>query len=258
MTLDVKGDGSQGKADHDILDAWVYVAGDFIGVFELPASVPVLASDTQDLIIIAGIKNNGISTDRLTYPFYESYNVRHKFVPGKQDTVIPVIGYRDAVSFPWLEDFEDQTISLEKSGSATSVDSIFLIDDPAIVYNYNGTTERFSAGTTIDTGYQIMEFSSAQVFDLPRNEPVYLELNFRCETELIVGIYPITGSVIQGIPIVTLFPTDGKWKKVYVSLAEDINLAQYQGVDFRVFLASQKNDDQQADVYIDNIKLIHF
>ncbi|MBR9861476.1 hypothetical protein GYB22_12180 [bacterium] len=240
------------------MDAWVYVDGQFIGAYEVPATIPILKTGVHDLVIIAGIKKNGISNNRTIYPFYSTYRDSHNFEAAVVDTLIPEVEYRPGAKFEWLEDFEDQSISLEKSGSQSTVDSMYLVSNPAEVFEYNGSTEQFSAGATLDTGFQIFEFSSNRIFDLPRGSEIYLELNFKSESEIIVGIYPITGPVVQGVPIVNLFSTEGEWKKVYISLAEDVNTAQFQGADFRVFLASQKNTASQAKLAFDNIKLITF
>ena len=229
-----------------------------IGSFELPARIPVIKEGEGEIIILAGIKKNGQSNGRIIYPFYEAYTKTHDFVPMQVDTIHPVVKYRNSVQYTWLEDFEDETLSLTKTGSNSTVDTFKLVYDSTIVYDYNGITEKVSGGSVIDTGYQIFEFSSTQFFDLPRNEPIYLELNFRCDANLIVGIYPATGSVITGVPIVSLFSTEGEWKKVYVSLTEDVNTVAYLGADFRVFFAVQKNNDQKNEVYLDNIKLLHF
>ncbi len=51
------------------------------------------------------------------------------------DTLHPVVRYRDNVKFQWLEDFEDQSSSLEPSGSNLVDTAHFkIISDPAKVY----------------------------------------------------------------------------------------------------------------------------
>lgn len=129
--------------------------------------------------------------------------------------------------------------------------------DPLKVYAYDGIHENFSARSDIDTGVQIFEFATIQLYDIPRGNDVYLEFNFKSDLELIAGIYPITGSVVQGVPIVNYFPSS-EWKKAYVSLAEDVNNAAYNGADFRIFFAAFKNTQEEATIYLDNIKLVHF
>src|SRR5687767_2026929 len=52
---------TQGTSDHKITDAWVFVNEQYVGVYELPATFPVLYEGTQNIRIKAGIKKNGIS-----------------------------------------------------------------------------------------------------------------------------------------------------------------------------------------------------
>lgn len=259
ISLDVKSDRSQGSDAHDIVDAWVYVNNQLVGVFELPATIPVLEEGVQKVTIVGGIKKNGLSNDRVVYPFYTSYDIEMELIPSHTDTLIPVIEYHNATQFVWLDDFEDQTISLEKSGSLSTVDTLILSNDPQHVYGYNGSSEMYSIQGVLDTGFQIFEFSSAQLFDLPRGgDDVYLEFNFKSDVELIAGIYPINSTNVVGVPIVNYFPSSD-WKKAYVSLTADINTAEFQGIDFRIFFGAVKsNEDSIANVYLDNIKLIHF
>ena len=56
----------------NITDAWVYIDGVNKGVYELPAHFPVLNDGAVEVRIYAGIKDNGIASQRVTYPFYHS------------------------------------------------------------------------------------------------------------------------------------------------------------------------------------------
>ena len=58
---------------NNITDAWVYIDDNLQGVYELPANFPVLANGKHKLRIKAGIKDNGIASTRITYPFYKSF-----------------------------------------------------------------------------------------------------------------------------------------------------------------------------------------
>jgi len=117
----------------------------------------------------------------------------------------------------------------------------------------------------IPLGLQIFENSTIANYDLPRSgQEIYLEINFKCNTEFVVGIYPITGSFISGVPILNLLSTEDasgtmQWKKTYISLKEDVNDPLYNGADFRVFFNAQTNRETGTPtIFIDNIKLVHF
>src|SRR5438045_9346172 len=61
---------AQGGATSKVTDAWVSVDDHFIGVWELPAHVPVLATGEHRITVVPAIKRNGTFDDRLRYPFY--------------------------------------------------------------------------------------------------------------------------------------------------------------------------------------------
>jgi hypothetical protein len=59
-----------GSNSQNISDVWFYVNDSLQGVYELPASFPVLKTGINNVRLKAGIKVNGISSTRVTYPFF--------------------------------------------------------------------------------------------------------------------------------------------------------------------------------------------
>ena len=53
-----------------------------------------------------------------------------------------------------------------------------------------------------------------------------------------------------------MFPTDGKWKKIYLDLKEIVS-PQTFATEFDIYLEVSKNKSSQPLVYIDNIKVIY-
>ena len=263
-SIELETDATQGDNSQDIVDGWVYCDGILIGVFELPVSVPILESGEHTITVVPGIKKNGLFEQRITYPFYSPFEEKIELVPTAIDTIRPVIRYRTNVTFSWLEDFEDNAISVEKSGSNTTTDSMFIANDPVHVYNYDGIENKYSGQVNIPSEFQIFENATVQLYELPRKGvDVFLELNFKCNTEFTVGVYPVTGSFINGVPVVNFYSTEDnqgemQWKKAYVSLKEDINNPEYNGATFRVFFNAQTNGEVEKQLFFDNLKLIHF
>ena len=257
--LSVPSDNSQGSAATDIRDVWLDVNGQSIGVFEVPVTVPVL-DNNDDLLVLAqaGVRNNGRSDNRIRYPFYKIYRDTIKRIEGALDTIRPVITYIDGAVFPWLEDFEDRTISMEIQSDLSTIDTFRLTGDSAEVYNYN-TKNRFSAYLDLGTGEQNVECWSIPTFDFPRGRAVYLEIHFRTDVLLTFGIIPMDNDIQAGrVSILTLKETGGQWNKAYISLGEDINNQSYDDMNFKVFM-SAFNDGTKTNpkVFIDNIKVIH-
>lgn len=262
--IDLDTDVEQGSNSHDIVDGWVYCDGILIGVFELPVRVPILQAGEHTITVVPGIKKNGLFNERVTYPFYSPFEQKLDLIPSAIDTILPVVRYRNNITFSWLEDFEDNAISVEKSGSNTTTDSMFVTSDPVHVFNHDGIENKYSGQVDIPSEFQIFENATVQLYDLPRKGgEVYLELDFKCNTEFTVGVYPVTGNFINGVPIMNFYSTENdqgemQWKKAYVSLKEDINNPEYTGATFRVFFNAQTNGSNEKQLFFDNIKLIHF
>lgn len=264
FTVTTNSDNSQGSNANEIVDGWVYVGGTLIGVFELPAIIPVIyeksANEIQQFItVLPGIKNNGLSNSRVVYPFYKGYIDSVNLTPGKIDTLIPVTSYQSTTKFTWLEDFEDRSISLEKSGINVTEDSIQLRTNPDEIYNDG--KNKISAMVELEPGVQYFENSSITKFTLPRNSAVYLEINYKLDVNMQVGFYAYNseGEIFDQVPLVELFSTNGDWKKTYISLAEDINSTRYANAEFKIFFAARStNTSQSSKIYFDNIKLLNF
>lgn len=231
----------------------------------MPVTIPILKEGSSEIVVIPGVKRNGQSSDRSINPFYRSYVTTLDLIPARVDTIKPKVKYRDA-KFVWIEDFEDNTISLERTLEVSTTDSFIITREPAEVFNYDGNLNTASGKIIIPAnGLQVFDSRSIEVFDLPRQgQEIFLELNFASNTNFTVGIYPIRSGQLSGNPIVNFFSTEdeeGKmvWKKAYVSLKEDVNSAFNIGADFRVFFNAQTNStDKVPIILLDNIKLIHF
>ena len=71
--IDVQATDEQGGNTSKITEAWVTVDDRSVGVWELPARVPVIGTGTHTIGITAGIRRNGSFDDRQRYPYYTSW-----------------------------------------------------------------------------------------------------------------------------------------------------------------------------------------
>ena len=72
-SIKLKTTPNQGSASHKITDVWVFNDTEFLGMFPLPAKIPLLLYGEQNLTLQAGIKENGIGSTQKNYPFYYLY-----------------------------------------------------------------------------------------------------------------------------------------------------------------------------------------
>jgi hypothetical protein len=257
IELDVKPDGTQGSNAHSIVDAWVYADKKLIGVFELPVTLPIIKSGTTEITVFAGIKRNGRTADRIAYPLYTPYVKVLDLQPQKIDTLAPRVTYKEGVKFAWIEDFEDQSVSMEKFGNNATIDTLFITNNPSEVFQFDGNTNNFS-GMVKFNGIGTFEHANINPFDIPKMSDVFLEVNYKCEVNVQFGFQAI-GSVIYKTPVVLAYPTT-EWKKLYIGFTEDYNVSDFAlNNQMKVYIeAINPTAGAQPKVFIDNLKLVHF
>ena len=240
----------QGSASHSITDAWVYVDGELIGTFPLPANLPVLKQGSHVVKILPGIKKDGIAATRINYPFYNTIEKTVNLIPDGSTSIVGTSTvYNSQTNFMWQEDFEGATISLDTT-PRSSVGIRKTIPGSPLTFEreHSGIVEMDSTGA-------FFECLSHQSFNIPNSE-VFLEMDFNINNHLTVGIMVYTGSVRYQVPIITLFDTGGKWKKIYIDLTTSLNA--YLGANkFQVVFGNYKEETvSYAQILLDNIKLL--
>ncbi len=244
-----------GSASHNINDIWLYVDNKLVGTYEIPFKVPVLPSGKHKVTLEAGIKQSSISNVRVIYPFYTSFIVDTLLEGAKTYKLTPVYEYEEKIKVPLLEDFE----SLGNSFEATSSSDTVLMS----VQNEN-CFEGHSGYVALTAERPNFDVKTSEAYALPNTSKIFLELDYACTDTLTVGVFGRqydAGTVIDvRKPIIILRPTNGQWKKIYISLT-DMVFKNPKFFEYSVFFsASTKHDsgDKSAEIYIDNIKLIHY
>ncbi len=252
-------DYEQGTASQKITDAWVYLDETLIGAFELPARVPILAEGIQNITLRPGIKMNGVSNTRTIYPYLNSVT---KSLNLSKDSIIALgsVGttYRENVIFPLLENFEINAASFDTTRKSTV--PLQITDNPALVFKFPDDKQPgyYSAMIKLVADTSIFEAVTAETYDFPPpGSEVFLELNYKTENSLVVGVvYKATGIEVQR-PLIVLNKTD-EWNKVYINLT----VPRYDtpnASDFRIFFGAQTDaGNGQATILLDNIKLVYF
>ncbi|MCX6281650.1 MAG: hypothetical protein NTU51_06790 [Bacteroidetes bacterium] len=240
----------QGSASHNISDSWVYVDGQLIGAFQMPAKFPVLQMGTHKVTIMPGIKKNGISSTRATYDFYAPISFNAKF---GIDSVTKLrtlkTTYASNSNFLWKEDFEGTSIKLDTTNRSTVPVRVTSEGSPL-------TIEGLHSGIMITDS--VNDFAEAQSHDefLIPFAPVYLELNYNINTILTVGVILTGPSAFIQTPVVNLNVTNNKSKKIYIELTPALNSTT--GIDhFRVYFGAFKDANVKNGVIVlDNIKVV--
>lgn len=253
----VEADYEQGTASQKITDAWIYLDETLIGAFELPARVPILAEGIQNITVRPGIKINGISSTRSIYPYLKPVTLSLRL---SKDSVTALgsvsTRYRENVIFPWLESFEFSTFSLDTTRKSTV--SLQVTDNPALVFTYPNESGTSSGMIKMVADTSIFEAVTRETFDFPpAGLEVFLEMNYKTENPLVVGVfYKSTGIQVQR-PLMILNKSD-EWNKVYINLT----VPKYDtpnAADFRIFFGAQAEaGNSPSTILLDNLKLVYF
>jgi len=240
----------QGSSSQKITDAWVDVDNEFIGAFELPARFPVLKQGKHKVTIYPGIKKNGIATTRCGYNFYSPVS-RDMMLTPDSTTRIGVVKttYQSSTVFTMMEDFDQAGLLLDTvNGSG----AYFQRTETGSAQTFEGN---HSGLVVLDSLHSNFEVQSHNKFPIP-SASVFLEMNFNITNTLRVGVITYGTSSLYETPIMTLNPTNGVWKKIYIDLTTSLNA--YTGMTaYRLhFLAFKDNGMEQSSILLDNIKVV--
>jgi len=247
----------QGEASQKITDVWVYVDDQQIGVFELPALFPVLATGKHKLEIKPGIKLNGISSTRVPYPFYKPIIFENfDFYP---DSIIDIGNiktvYFNNLTFVWMEDFESSNLSIQESSqSDTTIVRTQPADNPeAWISDYS----QYSGVITLTADRPVFDATSFDSYQLPQmGAPVLMEMNFKTDNYVTIGLVVHETGLYIKVPLLILNYSNN-WNKIYINLGPTVS-KYIKAKDFRIFFsANKRNDKTVTHIYFDNIKLIY-
>lgn len=241
----------EGTLSSNIVDAWIYIDDKLIGAFELPCTVPVLLEGNQKIKVYAGIYLNGVKTTRVYYPFFSVWETETTLVPDSVIRLKPVITYDPNIKLPMHETFELGGVVLEEDlKSQTNLIKTNILEE---VFEGN------SAGKVVlnDTDSVWMGVS-IQAFQLPTaGGNVFVEMNYKSEAPIVVGVYAIKTSQILTLEVAGALPKS-TWGKIYINLTPVV-FRHNDALEFKIFFGSfLPSDKTEATVLIDNIKLIHF
>ena len=238
-------------------EVWVYANDQVIGAYDLPAEIPILETGETELEFIPGIKNNGIASTRRQYPFIENDRRWITLEPGKLDTIIPEFRYKDNVTIINADDFEVGTVFTVNEGSQGSINRVTNND---LVFEGDGSGFGF-----LSEGENTLKMiTNEQQYDLPKNRLSWLEMNYKCNNSMAVGIQAVSQSTVESQYIIILNPTtnaanQAEWNKIYIELSPTV--ATYQNAaHFELVIDAVRDQDNtgEIEVFLDNLKLVHF
>jgi hypothetical protein len=157
----------------------------------------------------------------------------------------PSVSYLESTTF-FIEDFEGAGINLETTA----------ISDTTLLELADEEGNSYGGGVLNDSLFTF-EIATEALENLPQaGAPVYLELDYKCNTQFLVGVYiNYSPSVVQK-DLLWINPKDN-WNKIYVNLTGTIS----EGINapsFSVFIGMRRDFNLDTNyVYFDNLKVVY-
>jgi len=244
---------NHGELTHNFSDAWVYIDGDLLGVFELPCRLPLNDEGYKKITVIPGIRNNGISATKMRYPFVEQHIEYTTLVRNETVIIEPKTRYYADLFF-WIEDFEDAAVKIDNS--IYSKATLEKGNDPEILQygNYYGLVK---LNATSDS---IWDAVTSELWNIPKGRPVYVEIDYYNTNSVLTGLKAVGPQGFNANPFILLNaqkPNEIVWKKIYIDFREivgySVNFNQFQ----LMLTAVLSETTEDRFVCLDNIKLIY-
>ena len=241
----------QGSSSDRITDINVFINDQSIGIFELPALIPIQQTGNVNLKIRSIINKNGQSNEKVDYPFYTTFSLDTIFVPEVQMEITPVVKYQSSAIFddPWSgEDFE---AGVNFYYSALS-DTVFQrITNPADAF------EGASGLAYLSESMDFFEAWSPTFSNIPRNGvDVWLEMDYKSTHQFAISVY-INGTLINNQRPIVFFNPRVTYGKVYVELNSVFSTLS-GAFNYTLAIGFPKQTGEVAQFHLDNVKLVRF
>ena len=231
-----------------ITNVSVYYNNHSIGNFDLPATIPVMATGYGTLEVSAGINIDGLNNLTAVYPFYQVDTLGFSAQPGKVIKYTPVTSfYNDIKPYP-ISNFSGNTLFALFAGNRTM--TTINYPDPMAFEGGTGSIQLSAVGdSSVD--------STIKSFPIPAGA-AYIEFNYKSTVPFYVGLQSNLGNVISSTPYFLggVSPSD-HWQKFYLAVQD--YAAQFKGDSYNFYIKAVLDTGQTSGrLLIDNIYLITF
>ena len=258
----------EGTASDAFTTAWVLYQQEVIGIYELPAVLPVaLGAGPHKLTVLPAMNLNGISGLRTIYspvnPIELSLTITEEdfldtltFSARERSTT-----YQSFYEVELIENFDQAGLNFQKLNNSDT--TLERIKNPDSTFSYtppyasqpenNGQAGLIALRPENRRG----EFSSISTYSLPRGlQNLFVELNYRTNIPFSIGLVAITPDGERRQITVTLNPKE-EWSKLYLDLITEYN-AFPNASGYKLYVRSQLPTNKAAGrIYLDNLKLVY-
>jgi hypothetical protein len=245
---------NQGTARNQVTEHWFSINDNILGSYDQPCVVPVLENGTTRLRVQAGIKNNGVGTTRIRYPFYQPYDTVIHVVPGETIDVTPVYEYFSNLNFDISRNFESGNF-LVSHGSNEGISESTTNQDVVFEGNRCGAL-------ILEEGTDYLLVKDINTLTLDAGNTIFLEMNYSCNNSFVLGFYVTTGGIAKKTPIITITPTTSAsfaptWNKIYIDLGA-LALGNPNASGHELYIECVQNEANSPRIYLDNLKIVRW
>lgn len=234
-----------------VSDMWVFANDQAIGVWQADRRIPVLAEGTTNIKIVAGVRRNGVTNDRIQYPFYATWSQNVDLTLAQETTVQPVFKwYSDPI---WEEGFESSGFQFNFSEGDTTMVFVDANEDVLV--------GQHSAAIVLDTAHTFFRAVTTAAPTFPNGtDPIFLEFDHKSDARFVIGVkFDLSGQTYT-IPYVFISPTGTHgtalpWKHMYV----DLSSAWSTGgtVNRQFYIEAQREGSEDVRIVLDNMTVHH-
>ncbi|MFK7756897.1 MAG: hypothetical protein AB8B53_08215 [Flavobacteriales bacterium] len=257
ITLSLEGltlaDGSStaGSDRTALKEIQVDANGQTIGIFSLPAIVPILESGSVDLVITPIINRDGVSTAKVPYPFYRPYTTIENLTELDTVQITPVVTYLNGLNF-WIENFTNSS-EFQNNDPSTDGDLVRILTEP-----FEAPASGF---IDLPSDASFFYAETAESFDIPLGKPAFVELHYSSNHPFRIGTLARVGVTDSRSDLVGINPSTNSeekvWKKLYVNLT-DYRSNFSSGANFEIYFRLSKDPGYPEPlVFIDNVKVVY-
>jgi hypothetical protein len=257
-SVSVKTLAGQGNPIHEISALNVYIDEQFIGVYEIPCTLPVLFTGKHKLSIIPSVRINGVVNQHVVHRLFKRADTTIDLMEGKITAAGNIIlQYKDNIEFPWVEDFEDGNSELVRLYSAKGDTSYITTEAFSLNGRYEGNTRCMKVVIAAADTAKTVDMASFKYFgNLPfMGTDIMLEFDIKTPVPVQVAMIRKNSSGKLYLPYVYLFETGGKWKRFYINLIYEL-YNQPADTEIQLLISPIKTEEIKTEqiILIDNIR----
>ncbi len=253
LTSNPNAEHAQGEMSHDLTQVFVNMDGKSLGVYELPAKIPIIGDGIHEFVILPGIINNGISATKKRYPFLEQYKGSITLIKNDTVSINPTTKYYSSVKF-LIEDFESPSMQIDVATESTA--TLGRNNDPAFLKWGNKYGEVLLSDSAANISF-VTTFGTV----LPKlGSEVYLEFDYINTNSMLTNVVSVGNGNYFEDPFILINPQNKNkavWKHAYIDLKEIVSYRQTTPINEASFKFVLDEGLNSSYFIIDNIKLVY-